>query len=103
MQLGKLTEAQEERPACGNLVLLFQPPDQHARVGTERLEAVIWRAGRRMALAVSGGAAVLGAAIAATSTHLVVWVPAGLGALGAVFIVALLLDLVRSRDLPPGA
>jgi predicted unusual protein kinase regulating ubiquinone biosynthesis (AarF/ABC1/UbiB family)/nucleotide-binding universal stress UspA family protein len=71
--------------------------------GTERLEAVIRRAGRRLALAVAGGSAILGATIAAASTRLVVWVPAGLGALGAVFIVALLLDLVRSRDLPPDA
>jgi predicted unusual protein kinase regulating ubiquinone biosynthesis (AarF/ABC1/UbiB family) len=71
--------------------------------GTERLESVIRRAGRRMALAVAGSAATLGAAITAASPRLVVWVPAGLGALGAVLIVALLLDLVRPRDRPPDA
>jgi predicted unusual protein kinase regulating ubiquinone biosynthesis (AarF/ABC1/UbiB family) len=71
--------------------------------GTERLEASIRRAGRRIALAMAGGAAVLGAAITAASPHLSVWVPAVLGAVGAVFMLALLLDLARSRDLPRDA
>src|SRR5205823_12390400 len=66
--------------------------------GTERLEAILRRAGRRLALAVSGGAALLGASIMAASGHLAIWIPAGVGALGALLIAGLLLDLLRSRD-----
>ena len=66
--------------------------------GTERLEAVIRRAGRRMALAVSGAAAVLAAAIMTASTQLAGWVPTALGLLGTLVIASLLLDLLRSRD-----
>jgi predicted unusual protein kinase regulating ubiquinone biosynthesis (AarF/ABC1/UbiB family) len=63
--------------------------------GTERLEAVIRRAGRRVSLALAGGSALLGAAI--TATHFDGWVPAGLGVVGALIIASLLLDLVHSR------
>jgi predicted unusual protein kinase regulating ubiquinone biosynthesis (AarF/ABC1/UbiB family) len=66
--------------------------------GTERVEATIQRAGRRVALAVAGGSALLAAAVAAASTHLAVLVPAGLGALGAVIVLGLLVDLVRPGD-----
>jgi len=69
--------------------------------GTERLEAILRRAGRRLALAVSGGSALLGASILAASTastHLAQWIPTSVGALGALFIAGLLLDLLRSRD-----
>ena len=66
--------------------------------GTERLEAVIRRSGRRVAFAVAGGAALLSAALTASSAHLSVWIPALLGGLGVALIVGLLTDLARSRE-----
>jgi len=66
--------------------------------GTDRLERVVRSAGRRVAIAVAGGTALLGAAIAASSPRLAVWVPALLGVAGAAFIAGLVLDLARSRE-----
>jgi predicted unusual protein kinase regulating ubiquinone biosynthesis (AarF/ABC1/UbiB family) len=65
--------------------------------GTERLERTVEQAGRRVALAVTAGGALLGAALTLTSTHLIAWVPAALGALGAVTVAVLLADLLRTR------
>jgi ubiquinone biosynthesis protein len=65
--------------------------------GTERLEASIRLAARTVALGMAAGAALLGAAVTASSTHLPAWVPALLAALGALATAGLLLNLARSR------
>ena len=49
------------------------------------------------ALAMTGGAALLAAALAAESTRVATWVPAVLGALGLVVVLGLLADLLRPR------
>ena len=61
------------------------------------LEQTVRRAGRRLALGLVGAAALLGAAITTTSDKAKGWVPATLGAVGLLFIVLLLVDLVRDR------
>lgn len=65
--------------------------------GTEPLEGIIQRAARRLALAMTGGAALLAAALAANSPRVAAWAPAILGALGVVVVVGLLADLFRPR------
>jgi ubiquinone biosynthesis protein len=65
--------------------------------GTERLEDTIRRAGRRLALALVGGAAWIGAAMTASSNHVSGWVPPSLGSLGGVVTLGLGIDLIRSR------
>ena len=66
--------------------------------GTERLEGIAQRTGRRLALAMTGGAALLAAAIAADSSRVAVWIPAALGGLGAIVVGGLLADVLRSRS-----
>ena len=66
--------------------------------GTERLEGIVQRTGRRLSLAMTGGAALLAAAIAADSARVAVWVPAALGGLGVIAMGGLLADILRSRD-----
>jgi len=61
------------------------------------LEQTVRRAGRRLALGLVAAAAVLGAAITTTSDKAKGWVPASLGALGLLFTVLLLADLIRDR------
>ena len=61
------------------------------------LEQTVRRAGRRLALGLVGAAALLGAAITTTSDKAKGWVPATLGAVGLLFTVLLLVDLVRDR------
>jgi ubiquinone biosynthesis protein len=63
--------------------------------GTENLESTIRRAGRRVSLALTGGGALVGAAIAGTSTNIAEWVPIVLGAVGAILTGGLLVDLLR--------
>jgi hypothetical protein len=65
--------------------------------GTERLEDNIRRAGRRLALAIAAGGAMLGSAITSTAERVASWVPVTFGAVAAVLTVALLADLVRRR------
>jgi ubiquinone biosynthesis protein len=59
------------------------------------LEATVRRAGRRLAIALVAGAALLGTAITAVSGKVQWWLPTTLGAVGAVFTVGLLIDLIR--------
>jgi ubiquinone biosynthesis protein len=61
------------------------------------LEQTVRRAGRRLALGLVAAAALLGSAITTTSARVAGWVPASVGAIGAVFTVLLLVDLVRDR------
>src|SRR6266545_2894899 len=65
--------------------------------GTERLEDTIRRAGRRLALALTAGGALVATAITASSTHVSGWVPTTIGILGGLFTVGLVADLVRRR------
>jgi ubiquinone biosynthesis protein len=62
-----------------------------------KLEDTIRRAGRRLSLGITAGAALLGTAMTASATHVASWIPASLGALGTLLTVGLLVDLVR-RD-----
>jgi predicted unusual protein kinase regulating ubiquinone biosynthesis (AarF/ABC1/UbiB family)/nucleotide-binding universal stress UspA family protein len=62
------------------------------------LERTVHAAGRRLALGVVAAAALLGTAIVATSSRVAAWVPITLGAVGAIFTLGLLLDLVRKRN-----
>jgi ubiquinone biosynthesis protein len=64
------------------------------------LEQTIHTAGRRLALGVVAGAALLGAAITSTSERVAAWVPVGIGAIGALFTLGLLVDLVRRNQRP---
>ena len=61
------------------------------------LERTVRRAGRRLAIGLVAAAALLGTAITATSTRVDSWVPLTLGAVGLLFVVALVVDLVRDR------
>ncbi|MBA3691334.1 MAG: universal stress protein [Actinobacteria bacterium] len=59
------------------------------------LEETIRRAGRRLSLGITAGASLLGAAMTASSDRVAAWIPASLGALGAILTLGLLIDLVR--------
>jgi predicted unusual protein kinase regulating ubiquinone biosynthesis (AarF/ABC1/UbiB family) len=72
-------------------------PKLQVNFAAERLENTVRRAGRRLAVGVVAGAALLGTAITASSTRVANWVPAVLGVVGAAFIVVLLADLLRRR------
>ena len=75
-------------------------PGQNLQVqfrGMERLEEVVLQTGRRLALAMTGGAALLAAAIAAQSSHVAIWIPALLGTLGVISIAGVLFEVLRPR------
>jgi ubiquinone biosynthesis protein len=72
-------------------------PKLQVNFAADRLENTVRRAGRRLSIGVIAGAALLGTAITASSTIVERWVPAVLGAVGAVFVVVLFVDLVRRR------
>jgi predicted unusual protein kinase regulating ubiquinone biosynthesis (AarF/ABC1/UbiB family)/nucleotide-binding universal stress UspA family protein len=61
------------------------------------LETTVRRAGRHLALGAVAAAALLGTAIMTVSTRVPDWVPIALGTVGAIFTLALLVDLVRGR------
>jgi predicted unusual protein kinase regulating ubiquinone biosynthesis (AarF/ABC1/UbiB family) len=61
------------------------------------LEQTVRRAGRRLSLGLVAAAALLGTAIVAGSARVAAWVPWALGGVGALFTLALLVDLVRDR------
>jgi hypothetical protein len=65
--------------------------------GTERLEEVVRQTGRLLALAMTGGAALLAGAIAAQSNKVAIWIPLFLGGLGVVSLVGVLLETFRPR------
>ena len=62
------------------------------------LETTIRRAGRRLALALTAGAAILGTALTAVSDKVASWVPLGFGVLALVLTLGLVVDLVRRRQ-----
>jgi predicted unusual protein kinase regulating ubiquinone biosynthesis (AarF/ABC1/UbiB family)/nucleotide-binding universal stress UspA family protein len=61
------------------------------------LETTLRAAGRRLAIGLVAGAAILATAITAVSGKVAWWLPALLGAVGALFTVGLLVDLIRRR------
>ncbi|HEX2030299.1 MAG TPA: AarF/UbiB family protein [Actinomycetota bacterium] len=63
--------------------------------GTENLETTIRRAGRRIALALTAGGALVGAAIASTAAGVPDWIPAAMGSTGGLLTGGLLIDLFR--------
>ena len=65
--------------------------------GSKTLEDAIRRAGRRIALAFAGGAALLAAVLAAAASSIDLWVPVTLGVAAGIVGVVLALDLARSR------
>jgi ubiquinone biosynthesis protein len=65
--------------------------------GTEGLEASIHRAGRRIALGFTAGAALVGTAITAAADDVAGWVPASLGSVAALLTAGVVVDLLRRR------
>jgi 3'-phosphoadenosine 5'-phosphosulfate sulfotransferase len=61
------------------------------------LEATIRRAGRRLALALTAGAAVLASGITAVSDKPATWVPIAFGVAGAALMLGMIVDIVRKR------
>jgi predicted unusual protein kinase regulating ubiquinone biosynthesis (AarF/ABC1/UbiB family)/nucleotide-binding universal stress UspA family protein len=61
------------------------------------LETTIRRAGRRLALSLTAGAAILATALTAVSDRVANWVPLAFGAAAAALTLSLLIDLVRKR------
>ena len=62
------------------------------------LETTIRRAGRRLAISLTAGAAILATALTAVSSDRVArWVPAAFGVISAGLLFALLVDLIRKR------
>jgi ubiquinone biosynthesis protein len=62
------------------------------------LEGTVRRAGRRLALALTAGAAILATSLTAVSNRVADWIPATFGAVGAVLTVALVVELLRRSD-----
>jgi ubiquinone biosynthesis protein len=62
------------------------------------LETTIRRAGRRLAISLTAGAAILASALTAVSSDRVArWVPVAFGVISAGLLLALLVDLIRKR------
>ena len=61
------------------------------------LEQTIRRAGRRLALALTAGAAILGTALTAVSEKVAAWVPVAFGISAFLLTLALVVDLLRKR------
>ena len=62
------------------------------------LEETVRRAGRRLALALTAGFAVLASALTAISERVGGWVPVAFGIAGGAFTVALVVDLLRRHE-----
>jgi ubiquinone biosynthesis protein len=62
------------------------------------LETTIRRAGRRLALALTAGAAILGTALTAVSDKVASWVPVAFGVAAFVLTLGLVVDLARRRQ-----
>jgi predicted unusual protein kinase regulating ubiquinone biosynthesis (AarF/ABC1/UbiB family)/nucleotide-binding universal stress UspA family protein len=70
-------------------------PKLQVNFRAEGLEATVRRAGRRLAVGLIAGAALLGTAITASSSRVATWVPFTIGAIGALFVGGLVVDLLR--------
>ncbi|MET0800153.1 MAG: AarF/UbiB family protein [Actinomycetota bacterium] len=62
------------------------------------LETTIRRAGRRLALALTAGAAILGTALTAVSERVPGWLPVAFGVCAALLTMTLVVDLIRRRN-----
>jgi predicted unusual protein kinase regulating ubiquinone biosynthesis (AarF/ABC1/UbiB family) len=62
------------------------------------LETTVRRAGRRLALSLTAGAAILGTALTAVSDRVASWLPVAFGIGAGVLTLALLIDLVRRQS-----
>ncbi len=65
-----------------------------------QFEDAVHHAAQRLALGMTAGAALLGAAITAASAQVPTWVPIALGSLGGLLIAGLLVSLLRRRHRP---
>ena len=65
--------------------------------GSKTLEDAIRRAGRRIALAFAGGAALLAAVLSAAAGSIDAWVPITLGVVAGLAVLALAIDLTKQR------
>ena len=72
-------------------------PKMQVNFAAENLEETVHRAGRRLALGMTAGAALLGTAITASSSSVSEWVTAVLGSLGGALTLGLVADLFRRR------
>jgi ubiquinone biosynthesis protein len=72
-------------------------PKLQVNFAAERLEDTIRRAGRRLAMGIIAGAALLGTAITASSALVAGWVPVSLGIVGGIFTLSLVVDLFRRK------
>jgi ubiquinone biosynthesis protein len=96
-------EAQKIRTRLTRLIEAFErltgarpgPKLQVMFRGTEPLEDVIRRTGRRLALAMVSGSALVATAMTATSSRVDTWVPITLGSVGATLTAGLVADLLR--------
>jgi predicted unusual protein kinase regulating ubiquinone biosynthesis (AarF/ABC1/UbiB family) len=66
--------------------------------GIEHLESTIHKAARRVALAITAGACIVGTGFTANAERVDAWVPVTLGAVGAALTAGLLVDLFFRRD-----
>jgi hypothetical protein len=62
------------------------------------LETTIRRAGRRLALGLTAGAAILATGLTALSTRVAGWVPGAFAVIAGLLTLGLLIDLIRRRD-----
>ncbi len=62
------------------------------------LESTIRRAGRRLALGLTAGAAILATSLSALSDRVPGWLPAAFGVVGGLFTLGLVVDLLRRGD-----
>jgi ubiquinone biosynthesis protein len=72
-------------------------PKLQVNFAAERLEDTIRRAGRRLAMGIIAGAALLGTAMTASSARVAGWVPVSLGIVGGIFTISLVADLFRRK------
>jgi ubiquinone biosynthesis protein len=61
------------------------------------LETTIRRAGRRLALALTAGAAILGTALTAVSERVPAWLPVAFGVAAGLLTLGLVIDLARRQ------
>jgi predicted unusual protein kinase regulating ubiquinone biosynthesis (AarF/ABC1/UbiB family) len=72
-------------------------PKMQVSFAAEKLEETVHAAGRRVALGLTAGAALLGTGLTASATDVAVWIPAALGGLGGALTLGLVIDLLRGR------
>ena len=73
-------------------------PKPQVNFRAERLEGIVRRVGRRLSLALTAGAALVGTALMANSGRVAGWIPVAFGVLGGFLALRLLIDLFRADD-----